>query len=112
MQASLYSIAGMQMGSCLPKAFIGFALKGYKGETITDNRVFIQKTHHPLIMARPRFPCTFSKAIVLLRNPIDAFVSEFNLYATMDPITNLTNEFHEEFPEAWAEHFKHSLKTY
>lgn len=73
------SITGLATGSDqVMKFYLNVALQfaGFKGEGITDERIWIQKTHFPT-----KFPYqnTFSTQAVLccVRNPLDVFVSGF-----------------------------------
>mmetsp|Transcript_22537 Transcript_22537/g.17039 ORF Transcript_22537/g.17039 Transcript_22537/m.17039 type:complete len:165 (+) Transcript_22537:224-718(+) len=46
---------------------------GFKGEAINDHRVWLIKTHHPEQPHHSTVEC--EKAIVVIRNPLDAFPS-------------------------------------
>lgn len=53
---------------------------GFEGESITDKRVHIIKTHSPERSGKNKFPA--ERAILLVRNPLDALFSQFNMVAT------------------------------
>lgn len=54
------------------------SLSGFKGEFITDNKVWVNKSHFPISL--PMAAChKGAKALVCIRDPFDASVSAFNL---------------------------------
>ena len=53
---------------------------GFHGETITDKRVAVVKTHSPERSGLNAFEA--SRAILLVRNPLDVLVSQFCMVAT------------------------------
>lgn len=53
---------------------------GLAGESISDDRVWIVKTHYPERSGTTQFEA--NKAIVLVRNPLDAMASLFNMIGT------------------------------
>jgi hypothetical protein len=53
---------------------------GFHGESITDHRVHIIKTHSPERSGKN--PFLANRAILLVRNPLDVLVSQFNMVAT------------------------------
>jgi hypothetical protein len=83
LRAYLEKIMGLHTGSGgSPKDKMIIQLKngGFNGETITDKRVIVVKTHSPERVGRGAFDA--ERAILLVRSPLDALTSEFNIMAT------------------------------
>lgn len=55
---------------------LAFVATGFKGESIMDNRSWVIKSHFPYVYPTAS-PCSISRAIVLVRNPLDVIVSLF-----------------------------------
>lgn len=53
---------------------------GLRGEGLYDDSVWIVKTHFPERIGRRRFSA--NKCILIVRNPLDAFYSLFNMIQT------------------------------
>ena len=53
---------------------------GMKGESKYDSTVMVVKTHYPERSGMGMFNC--KKAILIVRNPLDAIASLFNMIAT------------------------------
>jgi hypothetical protein len=53
---------------------------GYKGEGITDDSVWVVKSHFPERLGYIKFPV--SRIVVLVRNPLDAIESYFHMCMT------------------------------
>ena len=65
---------------------------GFKAESMTDKRVHIVKTHSPERSGKNGF---YSRRIVLLvRNPLDVLVSQFNMLATGSHHLSISEEDH------------------
>ncbi len=58
------------------------SLSGFKGEFITDNKVWVNKTHFPIALPMAA-PHKGSKALVCIRDPFDSGISAFNLIFTV-----------------------------
>ena len=63
---------------------------GYIGEGITDNSIWVVKSHYPERLGYIRF--YVKKCILLVRNPFDAFESYFHMGMTNTHDKRLTNE--------------------
>lgn len=50
---------------------------GLLGEQITDNSVWMVKTHYPLIFKSPKSPFKVGKVLCCARNPFDSIYSLF-----------------------------------
>lgn len=73
------SITGVATGSNFMNTSslqMSFVIQGFKGETITDDKTWIVKTHFPYT-----YPITteftLSRSLVLVRNPFDVITSLF-----------------------------------
>jgi len=55
---------------------LGFFAQGFHGESIYNDRCFMLKTHFPYVYPFTQ-PVGISKAIVLVRSPLDVIVSLF-----------------------------------
>ena len=75
-------------------------LQGMKGENITDDTVWIAKTHSPWCMYDAQvFHC--NKMIVIIRNPLDTFISWLNLIAQCNHNTEAPFEYELAYPKLW-----------
>mmetsp|Transcript_13517 Transcript_13517/g.9742 ORF Transcript_13517/g.9742 Transcript_13517/m.9742 type:complete len:88 (+) Transcript_13517:577-840(+) len=73
-------ISGTITGSNLKNSFthqLQLACEGFKGENITDDRVWAIKTHFPYVYNFMNKPVSGNRAIVIVRNPLDSLVSLF-----------------------------------
>jgi Sulfotransferase domain len=103
------SITGLATGSDQVMKFnlnVALQYTGFMAEGITDDRIWMQKTHFPT-----KFPYqnAFGTQVLLccVRNPLDVFVSEFMQIATMTH-NNDTNEDFTKFPE-WSTHVQQEI---
>jgi len=85
---------------------------GFAGETITDKRTHIIKTHSPDRSGKNMFLA--ERAILLVRNPLDVLVSQFNMLATGShhlsipedkwaKLTRIYADFAKQEIEVWSE---------
>ena len=59
---------------------------GMPGEDVVDDKCWIIKTHSPWIMPEaPNFNC--NKLLIIVRNPLDAFISWLELVQNGDHVT-------------------------
>lgn len=61
---------------------------GYKGEGITDNSVWIVKSHYPERLGFIKF--RVNRILLLVRNPYDAIMSYFHMAMTNSHNKNLS----------------------
>ena len=54
--------------------------KGFSGEALVNKQVWVIKSHYPERVSTTKYYS--ERAILLVRNPIDAIVSYFNMMAT------------------------------
>ena len=57
-------------------------MMGFKGQQHVDNQIWGQKSHHPYNYPFIPLPQDGSKAIVIVRNPLDIIVSLFQFSLT------------------------------
>jgi len=69
----IMGIATGSGGSPGDKLIIALKEGGFAGETITDKRVHVIKTHSPERSGRNKFPA--ERAILLVRSPLDVLIS-------------------------------------
>ena len=67
---------------------------GLTGEGTLDDTVWIVKTHYPERIGR--VPFTTNKCIVIVRNPLDAIFSLFNMVGTISHNESLEPEVVEK----------------
>lgn len=82
--------------------------KGMHGEGVVDSRVWIVKTHYP-----ERFEvCPFkaNKCVLLVRNPIDAIVSLFNMNATATHNYSISNSDWTKHYDLFEEFYDREIK--
>ena len=83
MRAYLEKITGVITGSdcdLSKKLNKELMTRGLLGEGLVDKRVWIVKTHYPERYGKSKFYS--EKAILVVRNPMDAFTSLFSMVAT------------------------------
>ena len=74
---------------------------GLKGEGVFDDRVWIVKAHHPLLLELAA-PYTCNKVICCVRNPLDVFPSFASLTNTINHATKPDYEYEVDYPEWWT----------
>ena len=75
-------ITGVATGSDMSIVFnIDFQLNGQMGEEVTNDKVWLYKSHFPIDYYKA-VPGKAQKVICSVRNPIDAFISFFTLYVS------------------------------
>ena len=80
-------------------------LLGMKGEGVTDDRVWVIKSHHPLkIPQSAEFKS--SKTVVCIRNPLDVLISYANCLNTFSHDNKLAFDVNDKFPEWWSSFVK------
>ena len=79
----LHFISGIYTGSVYNDT--GLRNAGFLGESIRNGSVLVIKTHHP-----PN-NTLYNRAIVLMRNPLDAIVANFNRIKTGGNHTGVVN---------------------
>ena len=72
---------------------------GMVGEGVSDERVWIVKTHYPERLGRVKFNA--KRAIVLVRNPFDAIVSYFNMVITQSHTHSLLEDEYVKYADIW-----------
>lgn len=73
---------------------------GMIGEDTVDDKTWIVKTHSPWCMPfAPRFTC--NKIMIIVRNPLDAFMSWLELVQHGNHATKSDFELSREYPEYW-----------
>ena len=82
---------------------------GFKGEGITDGRVWIQKTHFPYKFPY-QYPFNTQVVLCCVRNPMDVFVSQFIQLCTMTHNKNTIEDF-TQFPQ-WKLHIEQEVKIW
>jgi len=74
---------------------------GLKGEEVVDDRAFICKAHHPMLMPG-NLPFQTTKVICQIRNPLDVMVSFACLTNTLSHTVKPDYEFYKDYPEWWT----------
>lgn len=100
-------ITGVITGSDTPPHFTlsqQLAEHGLRGEGITDDRVWMVKSHWP--ERRGVRPVVVQAAIVLVRSPFDAIDSYFNLVLTETHGTSITEAEYLRLADQWDAHVK------
>ena len=99
-------VSGITTGSSLPMhTATSLQLLGMKGEGVTDDRVWVIKSHHPLkIPQSAEFKS--SKTVVCIRNPLDVLISYANCLNTFSHDNKLAFDVNDKFPEWWSSFVK------
>jgi hypothetical protein len=82
-----------------------------RGENIVDDRVWIKKTHWPLILPQA-LPFFSHKVICVVRNPLDIFPSLVNLGHTFSHCAKLPFDHHVENAERWDKYVRMMSKVH
>lgn len=92
-------------GVCTGSTMCDMSLRyeGFIGENINSGTVLVVKTHNATV-SWGAMPSSFSSAILLIRNPLDALVSEWNRRAA--------NDFHVETVHITGTHTKETTKSH
>lgn len=83
---------------------------GYQGEGITDNSVWIVKSHYPERLGFMKFP--FSRIILLVRNPFDALLSYFHMGMTNTHHKNLNTKAFQSIRHIFREFIANESKIW
>ena len=79
----LENITGLITGSeMIPALSVAIMYIGLKGESITDNTVWITKSHAPLFPPGGATPVTTNQMFCCVRNILDVICSIFNFFHT------------------------------
>ena len=74
---------------------------GLAGEGLCDHRVWLSKTHYPERYGKARAPC--DRVILLVRSPLDAVVSLFNMTGSCSHDLSISDEDFEKHAELFNE---------
>ena len=72
---------------------------GLRGEGVVDETVLIVKTHYPERLGYA--PLSARRIVLLVRNPLDALVSYFNMMCTMSHTTTIAKDEYDRFGAEW-----------
>jgi hypothetical protein len=89
---NLEQISGIYTGGNMSNQFeldIALKDKGFKGEYVRDDRVWIVYTHYPVVS---EYPFTATRLVVGVRYPFDVFDSFFNLSMTNSHCKTITDD--------------------
>jgi hypothetical protein len=77
---------------------------GLVGEGLVDKRVWVIKTHYPERFGGTKFGA--ERCILLVRNPLDAMLSLFNLLATLSHDLSVAEDTYEKYSNGWDLYMK------
>ena len=80
---------------------------GLNGKEVVDDKVWIVKTHSPGQSSSHKF--NVNKCVLLVRNPLDAIISLYNLMATRRHDTTITEEDFEKNRSCFQEFFSQAV---
>lgn len=83
---------------------------GLQGEGLVDKRVWIIKTHYPERFGGTKFGA--ERSILLVRNPLDAIVSVFNLFTTRSHTLSVKDDTFTRFSNVWKSYVEGELKVW
>jgi hypothetical protein len=83
---------------------------GFVGEGLADNRVQIVKSHYPERYAPTRVAA--SRAILLVRNPLDCITSFFNMILTETHEDSIHEFTYSMFKSSWEEHVEREITVW
>jgi len=97
----LEQISGLSTGATVSMhTATSLQIMGMKGEGISDDRVWIVKAHHPLLLEQAA-PYECNKVICCVRNPLDVFPSYASLCNSINHATKPEYEYEVDYPEWW-----------
>lgn len=111
----LENITGIATGSDQLMKFtlnVSLQYQGFKGEGIVKDRCWINKTHFPF---RTPLDCEYDTQMVILavRNPLDVFVSFFNMIGTQSHTKSFREDITSpEIASYWNSFFESDLKCW
>ena len=103
MRAYMEKVSGILTGSdCDIEKKLNLELlhMGLAGEGIVDKRVWLVKTHYPERYGKAKFYS--ERAVMCVRNPMDAIVSLFHMVATGSHTKSIQNLDFVKFPLIWT----------
>jgi len=107
----LDQITGVYTGSDMnAKMTMAFWFLGFAAEQVTDNTVWVTKTHHSLEMPEAT-KFTANKNIAIVRNPIDVMPSLAYLINTTSHGITFREKINEEFPDYWNTWIENNSKA-
>ena len=83
---------------------------GLQGEGLVDKRVWIIKTHYPERYGGTMFGA--ERSILLVRNPLDAIVSVFNLFTTKSHTLSVKDDTFIRFSNVWKAYVETELRVW
>jgi hypothetical protein len=75
-------------------------IQGLKGEWVFDDRAWIVKSHHPLIIPQTGH-YTSNKTLLCVRSPLDVFPSYTSYANTMNHGVKPEFDYETQYPEWW-----------
>jgi hypothetical protein len=87
------SVTGVLTGSnynIIPSINFALTVMGFKAENHFENDVWILKTHFPYILPYAKV-MSASRAVLLVRNPLDIIVSQFMMSCTLTHSKSVSN---------------------
>lgn len=97
------TVSGVLTGSnynIIPSVNFALTVQGFKAENHFDSKVWVTKTHFPYVLPFAQ-PMGASRAVLLVRNPLDIIVSQFMMSATLTHSKSCSNDFVNEFADEW-----------
>lgn len=73
---------------------------GLAGEGLVDKRVWVVKTHYPERYGKAKFYA--EKGILVIRNPMDAITSLYNMVATGSHTKSIHHLDYVKYPTLWT----------
>jgi len=102
LRAYLEKIMGLTTGSdcdITRKLNKDLMTMGLEGEGLVDNRVWVIKSHYPERYGNTEFFC--DRAILLVRNPMDCFISLFHMVCTGSHNYSVHDDDFKTFNAMW-----------
>jgi len=104
----LEEFSGIRSGSDFVDMSLAMAYN-VMGEGRVDDSVWFIKTHWP---NKPGPPIHISRAVVIVRNPLDVLVSWFNMMATNVHNYTLPDETFQTFSDLWENFVEHEVEMW
>lgn len=115
MRKHFENLLGIATGSDMSIKFamnVTLQYSGFKAEGIVDQRCWVTKTHYPYRLPfDPAYKADY--AVCCLRNPLDSFVSFFNMFMGMTHTNTIKGDFlGDELFKFWNKWLKAEVSTY
>ena len=84
--------------------------RGLVGEGLTDQTVWLVKTHYPERFGKSKFMA--QRCVLAVRNPLDAIISLYHMIATSSHDLSIIDSDFDKFQPIWAEFMEQEISVW